>query len=208
MSTGTSAWAPPTGGVPPQPTPPHNVPPYGWTPPPGGGAPVPTQHGGTPRAPRMWLWALVTAVLMVIAIAAIAAITYAIAHSAGTSTAAAPTPSEPTYTAAQQAAAKQAVCSAFDVSSKGIASQGGARVDGQPNIPMLLRTLSGTVSMQNALVPATPADVAEPARRVVQTNLDLMNAALGQANINEVKAANDASNGAVDALLSACGLPH
>ncbi len=74
---------------------------------------------------------------------------------------------------------------------------------------MLLRKLSGTVSIQAALVPATPADVAEPARGgVVETNLDLMNAALGQANINEVKAATDASNEAIDKLVSACGLPH
>lgn len=162
----------------------------------------------------MWPWALLTAILMVVAVAATAAITYAIAHSAQNTEAAAPTgasapaPSAPAFTAAQQAEAKRAVCNAFDVSSKGIASQGGARVDGQPNLAMLLRTLTGTVSIQSALVPATPTDVAEPARRVISTNLDLMNAALGQANIDEVKRANDAANVAIDALVSACGLPH
>jgi len=156
----------------------------------------------------MWLWALTTTILMVVAIAATAAITYAITHSSSSAAAAPATPASPTFTAEEQDHAKQAVCSAFDVSTKGIGSQGGARVDGQPNIPMLLRTLSGTVSIQSALVPATPADIAGPAQRVVRTNLDLMNAALGQANINEVKAANDASNDAADALVSACGLPH
>jgi hypothetical protein len=208
--TGTSAWAPPaSGGVPPQPAgPAQNVPapPYGWTPPPAGGAPVPVQQA-TPRPPRMWVWALVTAGLMVIAIAATAAITYTIARSAtpsASSTSAAP--AVPAFTAGQQADAKQAVCSAFDVSTKGIASQGGARVDGQPNMPMLLRTLSGTVSMQSALTPAAPTDVADFARRVIDTNLNLLNAALGQANIDEVQRANDASNQAVDGLVSACGL--
>lgn len=213
MSTGTSAWAPPSGGVPPQPALPQSIPPYGWNPPPAGGAPGPVQQG-TPRPPRMWPWALLTAILMVVAVAATAAITYAIAHSAQNTEAAAPTaasapaPSAPAFTTAQQAEAKQAVSNAFDVSSKGIASQGGARVDGQPNLAMLLRTLTGTVSIQSALVPATPTDVAEPARRVISTNLDLMNAALGQANIDEVKRANDAANVAIDALVSACGLPH
>lgn len=205
MSTGTSAWAPPTGGVPPQPP---NVPPYGWGPPKAGGSPVPVQQG-TPRPPRLWLWALVTAILMVVAIAATAAITYAIAQPASNTSASTPAaPSAPTFTAAEQADAKQAVCHAFDVSTRGMDTQGGARIDGNPNLPMLLRKLSGTVSIQAALVPATPADVAEPARGVVETNLDLMNAALGQANINEVKAATDASNEAIDKLVSACGLPH
>lgn len=208
MSTGTSAWAPQAGGVPPHPgTPPQSPPPYGWAPPPAGGPPAPVQTA--PRQPRVWVWALATVVLMVVAIAATAAITYAIAHSTSNSASASPANSTaPTFTAAEQADAKQAVCNAFDVSTKGIASQGGARVDGQPNIPMLLRTLSGTVSIQSALVPATPAEVATAAQGVVKTNLDLMNAALGQANIDQVKAANDASNSAVDALVSACGLPH
>src|SRR4051794_32275237 len=122
MSTGTSAWAPPTGGgAPPHPAPPQNVPPYGWNPPPTGGPAGPVQQG-TPRAPRIWLWALVAAIIMVVAIAATAAITYAIARSApSTPAATAPAPSTPTFTATEQAEAKQAVCSAFDVSSKGIA---------------------------------------------------------------------------------------
>ncbi len=210
MSTETSAWAPPTnGGASQHPAgAPHNfpAPPYGWTPPPSGGAPSPVQQRA-PRPPRMWLWALVSAVLMVIAVAATAAITYAITRSstppAGNPTA---SPAAPTFTAAQQADAKQAVCQAFDVATRGIASQGGARVDGQPNMPMLLRTLSGTVSMQSALTPATPTDVADFAHRVIEANLNLLNAALGQADISDVQRANDASNRAVDGLVSACGL--
>ena len=208
MSTGTSAWAPPTGGVPPQPAPPHNIPPYGWNPQPTGGAPGPLQQGA-PRPPKMWLWALVTAVLMVVAIAATAAITYAIAHSASNTSAAAPAaPSAPTFTAAEQADAKQNVCKTFDVSSAGMYSQGGARVDGKPNLPVLQRLLTSTVSIQNSLVPATPGDVAQLARRVVSTNLDVMNAAMGQTNTADLNKLNDAANEATYALADACGLPR
>lgn len=218
MSTGTSAWAPQTGGGtpqqagPPQPVPPQPVPPYGWAPPPpASGQPAPPQPGNA-RPPRLWLWALVTTIITVAAVAATAAITYSITQSAASSAATENTPAPadetpaPTFTSAQADAAKQAVCQAFDVSSKGMQTQGGARLDGQPNLPMLLRKLSGTVSIQNAMAPATPADVAEPAQEVVKTNLDLMNAALGQANIEEVQRATDASNDAIDALVSACGL--
>lgn len=211
MSTETSAWAPPTnGGAPQHPAgAPHNVPapPYGWTPPPSGGAPAPVQQRA-PRPPRMWLWALVSAVLMVIAVAATAAITYAIARPstppAGNPTA---SPAAPTFTAAQQADAKQAVCQAFDVSSAGSQSQGGARLNGQPNLPALVRTLGSVVSIQNALVPATPEDVAAPARQVVKTDLDLVNAALGLANVDEVNRLTDVNTSAIYQLVDACGLP-
>lgn len=208
MSTGTSAWAPQAGGVPPQPgTPPPNPPPYGWAPPPAGGPPAPVQTA--PRQPRVWVWALATVVLMVVAIAATAAITYAIAHSTPSSAAASPSaPSAPAFTAAEQADAKQALCHTFDVSSVGMDSQGGARVEGKPNLPMLLRMLGSTVSIQNALVPAVPEDEAGLARRVITTNLDLMNAAMGKADIDEVQKTTDVSNTAVYALADACGLPH
>ena len=209
MSTGTSAWAPPTnGGVPPHPASPQQVPPYGWNPPPAGGPPGPG-HQGSPRPPRMWLWALTTTVLMVVAVAATAAITYAITRSAArTPTAAAPTTSAPTFTAAQQADAKQALCHTFDVSTTGMQSQGGARMDGKPNLPLLVRMVTSTVSIQNAIVPATSEDLARLAERVVATNLDVMNAAMGQTNIDEVNRLNDVSNEATYALADACGLPH
>lgn len=215
MSTGTSAWAPQTGGGapqqagPPQPVPPQPVPPYGWAPPPpAGGPPAPAQPGNV-RPPRLWLWALVTTIITFAAVAATAAITYSITRSTISATpSAAPEPTAPTFTTAQQADAKRAVCQAFDVSSKGMQSQGGARLEGQPNLPMLVRLLTSTVSIQNALVPATPADVSGLANRVVSTNLDLMNAALGQANIAEVNKANETANEAVWALADACGLPR
>jgi hypothetical protein len=61
---------------------------------------------------------------MVVAIAATAAITYAIARSAANSvTVSSAAPAAPTFTAAEQADATQAVCNAFDVSTKGTASQ-------------------------------------------------------------------------------------
>lgn len=208
MSTGTSAWAPQSGGVPPQPAPP-NVPPYGWNPPPTGGAPGPVQQG-VPRPPKMWLWALVTAILMVVAIVATAAITYAIAHSAsGTPPAAAPdAPPAPAFTAAEQADAQRALCQAFDMSTAGQQAQGGVVVDGQPNVPVLLRKITGAVSIIQALVPATPESVATPARQYVAANLSLMNASLGQGSLDEIKKLTSATNDATGTLADACGLPR
>lgn len=208
MSTGTSAWAPPTGGVPPQPAPPHNVPPYGWNPPPPGGAPGPLQQGA-PRPPKMWLWALVTSILMVVAIAATAAITYAIAHSTSSTSALAPAaPSDPTFTAAEQAAAKQSLCQTFDMSTSGQQAQGGVVIDGQPNVPVLLRKITGAVSIIQALVPATPENLATSARQYVAANLSLMNASLGQGSLDEIKKLTAATNDATGALADACGLPR
>lgn len=206
MSTGTSAWAPQTGGVPPQPVPP-NVPPHGWSPPPNGGAPVSLQQGA-PRPPKMWLWALVTSILMVVAIAATAAITYAIAHSSSTSAVAPAAPSAPTFTAAEQAAAKQSLCQTFDMSTAGQQAQGGVVVDGQPNVPVLLRKITGAVSITQALVPATPENVATSARQYVAANLSLMNASLGQGSLDEIKKLTAATNDATGALADACGLPR
>lgn len=204
MSTGTSAWAPQTGGVPPQPAPP-NAPPYGWNPPPTGGPPGPVQQG-VPRPPKMWLWALVTAILMVVAIAATAAITYAIAHSTSNTPAAAP--SAPTFTAAEQADAQRALCQTFDMSTAGQQAQGGVVVDGQPNVPVLLRKITGAVSIIQALVPATPESVATPARQYVAANLSLMNASLGQGSLDEIKKLTAATNEATGTLADACGLPR
>lgn len=206
MSTGTSAWAPQTGGVQPQPVPP-NVPPYGWSPPPNGGAPGSLQQGA-PRPPKMWLWALVTSILMVVAIAATAASTYAIAHSSSTSAVAPAAPSAPTFTAAEQAAAKQSLCQTFDMSTAGQQAQGGVVVDGQPNVPVLLRKITGAVSIIQALVPATPENVATSARQYVAANLSLMNASLGQGSLDEIKKLTAATNDATGALADACGLPR
>ncbi len=207
MSTGTSAWAPQTGGVPPQPVPPQNIPPYGWTPPPTGSAPGPLQQGA-PRPPKMWLWALVTSILMVVAIAATAAITYAIAHSASSTPAAPATPASPTFTAGEQAEAKQSLCETFDKSTAGQQAQGGVVVDGQPNVPVLLRKVTGAVSIIQALVPATPESVATPARQYVAANLSLMNASLGQGSLDEIKRLTAATNDATGTLADACGLPR
>ncbi|MCG5431550.1 hypothetical protein LV457_04500 [Mycobacterium sp. MYCO198283] len=157
----------------------------------------------------MWLWALATAVLTVAAIAATAAITYSIAHTAPSAQAPPPTaPPAPTFTAAQQADAKQAVCHAFDVSTAGQHAQGGVVVDGQPNLPVQLRKVSGSLSIIQALAPATPDSVASPARRYVTANLELVNASLGQGSLDELKKLNAASNDATYALADACGLPH
>ena len=207
MSTGTSAWAPQTGGVPPQSgPPPQNPPPYGWNPPPAGGPPMVAQSA--PRQPRMWVWALSTAILMVVAVAATAAITYAIAHSATSSGSAPASPAAPSFTAAEQADAKRAVCNAFDVTTANQQAQGGVVLDGQPNVPVLLRKVTGAVTIIQALAPATPSDVATSARQYVTANLDLMNAALGQGSLDDIKKLTASTNDATSTFADACGLPR
>jgi hypothetical protein len=146
---------------------------------------------------------------MVVSIAATAAITYAIARSAPSSAAAAASPpAAPTFTAAEQAAAKQAVCNAFDVTTAGQQAQGGVVVDGQPNVPVMLRKVTGAVTIVQALVPATPENITAPARQYVVANLSLMNAGLGQGSLDEIKKLTASTNDATSALADACGLPH
>ncbi|WP_241474023.1 hypothetical protein [Mycolicibacterium neoaurum] len=149
-----------------------------------------------------------TSILMVVAIAATAAITYAIAHSASSTPAAPATPASPTFTAGEQAEAKQSLCETFDKSTAGQQAQGGVVVDGQPNVPVLLRKVTGAVSIIQALVPATPESVATPARQYVAANLSLMNASLGQGSLDEIKRLTAATNDATGTLADACGLPR
>jgi hypothetical protein len=117
------------------------------------------------------------------------------------------TPAAPQFSAADMATAKQNLCHVFDVSA-GQKGQGGYRVEGNLNIPVTLQSVASAVAVQNALSPAVPADVAAAARRYVTTTLDVATAAMGNTSINEINRLTTVSNGAVDALLDACGLPR
>ena len=116
-------------------------------------------------------------VLLIAAIAATAAITYAVARNTNAPTAtpppAAPTAQVPQFSTAEQDAAKQQLCQVFDVSTRGHEGQGGVRMNGQANLPLVLRSLNTAVAVQNALAPAVPADVAEAARKYVDARLRL-----------------------------------
>ena len=46
------------------------------------------------------------------------------------------------------------------------------------------------------------------ATQYISTTLDVTTAAMGNTPTNEINRSNDVSNGAIDALLDACGLPR
>lgn len=93
--------------------------------PPGGSLqpPPPSPQPQSTRRPRLWPVAVVAVLLVIGAIAATAAITYAIARSTTPATSGAEPPLTVApgqqYRADEQATAKQHLCSVFDASTKG-----------------------------------------------------------------------------------------
>ena len=205
--TAVSPWAPPQGGT-------HQAPvPSPQAGPPQYGPPRSPTAVAPPRSRRLALLLLVAGavVLIVAAIAATAAITYAIARNTNAPIAVpAPTPSPtaPQFSAAEQAAAKKHVCEVFDVSTMGQQGQGGVRVNGEANLPLMLRSLNSVVAVQNALTPATPPEVAGAARNYVDAALQLTTAATGTTPLDEVNRLNHTANDATYAFADVCGLPH
>ena len=114
-------------------------------------------------------------------------------------------PANTEFSVADAAAAKQHLCHVFDV-SVGQKGQGGYRVEGNLNMPVTLQAVTSALAVDNALVPAVPADVASAARRYITTTLDVATAAMGNTSINEINRLTTVSNGAIDALFDACGL--
>lgn len=178
----------------------------------------PRQVPARPRQARNRLWAWTSlALLLVVAVSGgvSAAITYAALHGARSSLSSTPVstaPPNPTttprYSAAETAAAKDNLCHVFDVSVRGQEGQGGLRVEGKVNVPVVLRAVNSAATVQNELVPAVPADVATAARTYISTTLDATTAAMGNTPISELNRLNDVSNDATNALLDACGLPR
>ena len=62
---------------------------------------------------------------------------------------------------------------------RGQEGQGGFRVEGNLNVPMVLRAVNSAAAVQNALVPAVPPDVASAARKYISATLDVTTAAMG-----------------------------
>jgi hypothetical protein len=201
--TGGSPWAPSETGpqqAPVYPPPPATVSPQS-------GPPVPSV-APPPRPPSRLPWLLIggVVVLLIAVIAATAAVTYAVARNADAPKASPTTPAPSQFTASDQATAKRAVCEVFDVSVRGQQDQGGVRINGQPNLPLILRSLNSVVAVQNALTPAVPQDVATAARRYIDANLKLTTATTGVTPIEEVNHLNAAANDATFAFADACGL--
>lgn len=118
------------------------------------------------------------------------------------------TPAETQFSPKEVSAAKDNLCQVFNMSVRGQQGQGGFRVEGNLNIPLTLRTLNSVTAVQDAVVPATPPDVADAARKYVTTTLAVTTAAMGNAPTSEVNALNTSSNDALYELIDVCGLPR
>ena len=120
-----------------------------------------------------------------------------------------PPPVTPQFSLGEAAAAKQNLCHVFDVSVRGQEGQGGLRVQGAVNVPVVLRALNSASAVQNALEnPAVPGDVASAARKYVSATLNETTAAMGNTPTSEGNRLTDARTDAIYALLDACGLPR
>jgi hypothetical protein len=210
----TAPWAreaSPSVTLPPPPAPTRQGPPL----PPPVGTPVPVGFS-PPRRLRRWPWAVLALLVAVVVSAAVGStVTYLATH--GDNPAPAPTqpsaaapsaPAVPQVSPGDAAAAKQNLCQVFDVSVRGQQGKGGFRVEGNPNVPMLLRALNSTSAVQNALVPAVPPDVAAAARKYISTTLDVTTAAMGNTPTSEVNRLTDVDADAINGLVDACGLPR
>ncbi|MFQ2845536.1 hypothetical protein [Mycobacterium paragordonae] len=156
-----------------------------------------------------WVWAT----LVLIVVAATSAVGGAITYSAlnddthppanSTPPLGAPTPR---FSAAETAAAKDRLCHIFDVSVRGQQGTGGFRVEGNPNVPLLLRALNSASAVQNVLDPAVPGDVSAAARGYIRSTFDVTTAAMGNSPISEVNRLTDVDAEAINSLVDACGL--
>lgn len=203
----------PSVTLPPPPAPTHTP---ASTPPPAA-IPFPTGFAQNRTRRRVWPWAALGLLLAIVISAATGSIvTLAVAHDDAHSTggptaapSAAPSaPAAPQVSAADAAAAKNHLCQVFDTSVRGQEGQGGFRVQGNVNVPIVLRAINSALAVQNALSPAVPADVTAAARKYIATTLDVTTAAMSNTPTPEVNRLTDADGDAIDALLGVCGLPR
>ena len=214
--TTTSPWGPQDG--PPQP-PSSSTPPNPGMPnsgPPVGAAVQGGAFGPPPKGPGTVSWGLLAAFtgIVFVAIAATAAITYAIArnddsaHSSVASSPQPPTDASAPVASGEGAAAKAQLCQVFDDATRGKNSQGAIVSEGILNVPVVLRALNDVAVLQNSLTSNVPDQVAGAARAFIDAELQLTTAATGNAPIDELVRLNDQTNKASDQLSDACGLPR
>lgn len=185
--------------------------PQGNWPPNAGSPPAPYGPPPAPQAPpqtRRWGLATAVVVMNVIAVAATAAITYALTNHNTSSVTATPSSMAPSYSDAEQSAAKDRVCQAFDSSVRGIEGSGGVLVNGDLNVPVVLRKVNSVVAVQNSMSPSTPDEVTTAAKDYIQTATELSSAAFARAPANEVARLTDVGNAATLRFADVCGLPH
>jgi hypothetical protein len=171
--------------------------------------PLPQMPTGGRRAHRRWPWIAGGVVGVLAAISGAAVISYAVSRNATrTPIPAPPSSAAPQFTVAEQAAAKDNLCRTFDMSVRGQGGQGGLRVNGELNIPMVLRSLNSATAVQNALTAAVPSDVAANARTYITATLNETTAVLANVPTSEGNRLTDVGNDALFALIDACGLPR
>ena len=148
--------------------------------------------------------------ILATAIAVTAVITYTLTReNDGTPTQlTSPQAEERRSSTAEQAAAKERLCQVFNVSVRGKEGQGGVRVNGELNVPLVLRKVNSAVAVENTLTSATPPEVGSAARKYIETSLDLTTAALGNVHNDELIRLTNIGNSATYALADVCGLPH
>lgn len=168
------------------------------------GAPAPASQ------PRRWGLVAVVVAVNVVSIATAAAIAYAVGRDSAPVKSAPPAAvsASPSVSDADAAAAKDKVCHAIDAGERGAPGQGGAVVNGDLNLPFVLRKLNTIVAVQNSLSPAVPSDVSDAAKKYVATATDLTTAALAHAPIDQVTQLTNSGNTALYALLDTCGIAH
>ena len=187
---------------------------------PAGGVMFPTSFP-QPTRPRNrnWLWATLGLLLVIVVSAATgSAVTFVAMrsdnamrpHGQPSSAPAEPTSASPTpqFSAADAAAAKAHLCQVFDTSIRGQEGQGGLRVQGNLNLPIVLRAVNSASAVQNALTPAVPPETADAARKYVSATLDQTTAAMGNTPTPEVNRLTDVRNDAINGLIDVCGLPR
>lgn len=125
---------------------------------------------------------------------------------APTATAAAPPP--PAASSADAVAAKAHLCQVFDTSVRGQEGQGGLRVEGNLNLPLILRGVNSASAVQNALTPAVPPDIAAAAHKYISATLDQTTAAMGNTPTPEVNRLTEVRNAATYEFADACGVPR
>jgi hypothetical protein len=199
MAPPTPHRGPPTG--PPPPTygaPGHSPAPYGPAP---YGAHPDNRPSNPPRPWRRWA-GLAAALAATIALSATA--TYTLTRPAHLEEATVPVSDSD----AAAAAARQRVCDVFVMATKGNTGRGGVVVNGELNVPNVLRGLNRAVALENALSPAVPADLAAATRTYITRSLDLSTAATAGEPIEQLKELTIASNEAGFDLADRCGVPR
>jgi hypothetical protein len=94
------------------------------------------------------------------------------------------------------------------MATKGNTGRGGVVVNGELNVPNVLRGLNRAVALENALSPAVPAELADATRTYITRSLDLSTAATAGEPIERLNELTIASNEAGFDLADRCGVPR